>query len=46
MYFKARRSTRIKVGRPKPQSKEPITIEDATTKQKEESHSRITITYE
>ena len=46
MYFKARRSTRIKVGRPKPQSKEPMTIEDATTKQKKESHSKITINYE
>lgn len=26
MFFKARRSTRIKVGRPQPQSKESITI--------------------
>ena len=46
MYFKTRRSTWIKVARPKPESKEPITIEDATTKQEEESHSKITITYE
>jgi len=46
MYFKARRNTRIKVGRPQPQSKEPILIEDTTTKQKEESPSKITITYE
>lgn len=36
MYFKARRSTRIKVGKPQPPSKEPIIIEDAPTKKKEE----------
>ena len=46
MYFKARRSTRIKVGRPQSQLKEPIGIEDTTTKPKEESPSKITITYE
>jgi len=46
MYFKARRSTWIKVGRPQPQSKEPIIIEDTTAKQKEESPSKISITYE
>ena len=46
MYFKAKRSTQIKVGKPQPQSKEPIVIEDTTTKQKEESPSKISITYE
>ena len=46
MYFKARRSTRIKVGKPQPQPKEPIVIEDTTTKPKEESPSNISITYE
>lgn len=34
MYFKARRSTRIKVGKPQPPSKEPIIIEDAPTEKK------------
>jgi len=29
MYFKARRSTRIKVGKPQPPFKEPIIIDDA-----------------
>ena len=46
MYFKSRRSTRIKVGRPRPQLKEPIVIEDTTTKPKKESPSKISITYE
>lgn len=46
MYFKARRSTRIKVGRPQPQSKEPIVIEDTTPKPKEGSPSKISVTYE
>ena len=46
MYFKARRSTRIKVGRPQPQSKEPIIIEDTTPKPKEGSPSKISVTYE
>ena len=46
IYFKARRSTRIKVGRPQPQSKEPIAIKDTTPKPKEESPSKISITYE
>ena len=41
MYFKARRSTRIKTGRPKgKQSKGPITVEDTPSKQK------TSITYE
>jgi len=46
MYFKARRSTQIKVGRPQPQLKEQIVIKDTTAKQKEESPSQISITYE
>lgn len=46
MYFKARRSTRIKVGKPQPQSKVPIIIEDAPAEKKEESPSKISITYE
>ena len=46
MCFKARRGTRIKVGRPQPQSKEPIIIEDTTPKPKEGSSSKISITYE
>lgn len=46
MYFKARRGTRIKVGRPQQQSKEPIIIEDTTPKPKEGSPSKISITYE
>lgn len=46
MYFKARRSTRIKESKPQPPSKEPIIIEDAPTKKKEETPSKIPITYE
>ena len=46
MYFKAKRSTRIKVGKPQPPPKEPIIITDAPTKKKEESPSKISITYE
>jgi len=39
MYFKAQRSTRIKVGKPQPPSKEPIILT------KEEYPSKISITY-
>ena len=46
MYFKAIRSTMIKVGKPQPPSKEPIIMEDAPTEKKEESPSKISITYE
>jgi len=46
MYFKARRSTQIKVGRPQLQSKEPIVIEGTTPKPKEGSPSKISVTYE
>jgi len=34
MYFKVRKSTRIKVGKPQPPSKEPIITEDTPTKKK------------
>jgi len=46
MYFKARRSTRNKVGKSQPPSKEPIVIKDTPTEKKEESPSKISITYE
>jgi len=46
MYFKARRSMRIKTGRPQPPSKEPITILDTPATQKERSPSKASITYE
>ena len=46
MYFNARRSVRIKTGRPQPQSKEPITILDTPPTQKEKSPSKASITYE
>jgi len=46
MYFKARNNMQIKIGRPQPQSKEPITIVDTPTKQKERSPSKASITYE
>ncbi len=32
MYFKAKKITRIKVGKPQPPSKEPIIITDAPSK--------------
>jgi len=35
MYFKARKSTRIKMGKPQPPSKEPIIIEDVPTATRE-----------
>ena len=46
MYFKGRRSTKIKVGKPQTPSKEPIIIEDEPIEKKEESPSKISITYE
>ena len=46
MYFKARRSMRIKTGRPQPPSKEPITMVDTLATQKERSPSKTSITYE
>ena len=46
LYFKARRSVRIKTGKPQPQSSSPIVIEDTPASPKEKSPSRITVTYE
>jgi len=46
LYFKARRSVRIKTGKPQPPSSNPITIEDAPTSPKERSPSKISVTYE
>ena len=46
LYFKARRSVRIKTGKPQPPSKEPITIIDTPTTPKERSPSKASITYE
>ena len=46
LYFKARRSVRIKTGKPQPPSKSPIVFEDTPTSPKEKSPSRISVTYE
>ena len=46
MYFRARKSTRIKTGKPQPSSKMPITIEDSPSAQGKESPSKAPITYE
>ena len=46
LYFKARRSVRIKTGRPQPPSSSPITIEDTPTSPREGSPSKISVTYE
>jgi len=46
MYFRARKSTRIKTGKPQPSSKVPITIEDSPSIQGIESPPKATITYE
>lgn len=46
LYFKARRSLRIKTGRPQSQSKDPITIEDTPTSPRERSPSKVLVTYE
>jgi len=46
MYFRARKSTRIKTGKPQPSSKVPITIEDSPSTQGKESPSKAPITYE
>ena len=46
LYFKARRSVRIKTGKPQPPSNSPITIEDAPTSPRERSPSKISVTYE
>jgi len=46
MYFKARKSTRIKTRKPQPSSKVPTIIEDSPTAQGKESPSKAPITYE
>lgn len=46
MYFRARKSTRIKTGKPQPPSKDPATIEVSPIGKKEESPSKTPITYE
>jgi len=46
MYFRARKSTRIKIGKPQASSKEPIIIEDSPTVKREGSPSKNPITYE
>jgi len=46
MYFKAQKSSRIKMGKPQPSSKEPIIIEDSSIGKNEESPSKTPITYE
>ena len=46
LYFKARRSVRIKTGKPQAQSSSPIVIEDTPTSPKEKSPSKVTVTYE
>jgi len=46
MYFRARKSTRIKTGKPQPSSKVPITIEDSPCAKGKESPSKAPITYE
>jgi len=46
MYFRAKKSTRIKTRKLQPPSKEPIIIEDSPTVKGKESPSKIPITYE
>jgi len=46
LYFKARRSVRIKMGRPQTPSSSPITIDDTPTSPRERSPSKISVTYE
>ena len=46
LYFKARRSVRIKIGRPQPLSKEPIIIVDTPSMPRDKSPSKASITYE
>lgn len=46
MYFRARKSTRIKTCEPQCSSKVPITIEDSPSTQVKESPSKAPITYE
>ena len=46
MYFRARKSTRIKTCKPQCSSKVPITIEDSPSAQGKESPSKAPIIYE
>jgi len=46
MYFRARKSTRIKICKPLPSSKMPITVEDSPSAKVKESPSKKPITYE
>ena len=46
LYFKARRSVRIKMGKPQPPSNSQITTGDAPTSPSERSPSKISVTYE
>lgn len=46
LYFKSRRSVRIKTGKPQAQSNNPIVIEDTPASPKQKSPSEITVTYE
>ena len=46
LYFKARRSVRIKMGKPQPLSSSPITIEDDPASPKERSPSKTSVTYQ
>ena len=46
MYFRSQKSTRIKMGKPRPSSTVPIIIEDSPTIKGEESPSKTPITYE
>lgn len=46
MYFKARKSTIIKTGKPQPSSKTLINIEDSPSAKVKESPSKTPITYE
>ena len=46
MYFRARKSTRIKTGKLQPSSKVPIIIEDSPSSQGKESPPKEPITYD
>jgi len=46
MYFKARKSAKIKIGKPQPSSTTPIHIEDSPSAKVKESLSKTCITYE
>ena len=46
MYFRAMKSTIIKIGKPQPSSKIPIIVEDSPSSKGKESPSKTPITYE